>query len=42
MSQSASVEGLLVARLQLQRGVTVLFGLLKATQLQEANGSGEE
>lgn len=42
VSQRSSVEGLLVARLQLQSRVTVPFGLFKAIQFQEANGSGEQ
>lgn len=39
MRQGPSVEGLLVARFQLQSRITVLLGLLEPTQLQEANGS---
>ena len=42
MSQGSSVESFLAARLQLQCGVTVLFGLVKAIHFQEADGSGEE
>lgn len=39
MRQGPSVEGLLVVGLQLQSGITVLFGLLKPIQFEEANGS---
>lgn len=42
VSQGSPVESFLVARLQLQGRVTVLLGLFKATQSQEANSSEEE
>lgn len=42
MSQGSSVEGFLVARLQLQSSVTVLFSLIKSAQFQQADGSKRE